>query len=98
MKKLKEIVGIDVSKDTLAPCFGSISELQKTSFIKHSAFKNNLDGFEGLLEWVNNVKNDYVAAEFVMEATGVYYENLAYFLAARGCVVHVLLPNKTKHF
>ncbi len=33
-----------------------------------------------------------------MEATGVYYENLAYFLAEKSQVIHILLPNKTKHF
>jgi len=35
---------------------------------------------------------------FVVEATGVYYENLAYFLAENNYSVAVILPNKTKNF
>jgi transposase len=98
MKKLKQIVGIDVSKDTLAPCFGTVSEQEKTSFVKHASFKNNMKGFEELLAWTNELKSTDTPVEFVMEATGVYYESLAYFLAENSLVVHVLLPNKTKHF
>ena len=34
-----------------------------------------------------------------MEATGVYYEELAYFLADhQAAVASALLPNKVKHF
>lgn len=98
MKKLKQIVGLDVSKDTLAPCFGSITVDQKTSFVKHATFKNNLKGFEDLLFWVNELKVSDTPVEFVMEATGVYYESLAYYLAEKEFLIHVLLPNKTKHF
>lgn len=35
---------------------------------------------------------------FVVEATGVYYEELAYFLADNQQLLSVLLPNKVKHF
>ena len=33
-----------------------------------------------------------------MEATGVYYEGLAYFLNKKASCVHVVLPNKSKKF
>ena len=36
--------------------------------------------------------------QFVMEATGVYYENLAYFLSEENKFVSVILPNKIKNF
>ncbi|MBK9736999.1 MAG: transposase [Saprospiraceae bacterium] len=35
---------------------------------------------------------------FVMEATGIYYENLAYFLNEKHQKVIVILPNKTKNY
>jgi transposase len=98
MKKLKQVIGIDVSKDSLAVCFGSISEKQKTSYVKHSQFPNNKKGFGDLLEWASGIKDVDSTICFVMEATGVYYENLAYFLSSNNKQVHVLLPNKTKHF
>jgi transposase len=33
-----------------------------------------------------------------MEATGVYYESLAYYLWELDHIIHVLLPNKAKKF
>jgi len=35
---------------------------------------------------------------YTMEATGVYYEGLAYFLKSKSETVHVVLPNKSKKF
>jgi transposase len=49
-----------------------------------------------LLQWVTPAKGDDVV--FVMEATGVYYENLAYWLDSKGEKLSVLLPNKVKHY
>src|SRR3954469_17862946 len=98
MKNLKQIVGIDVSKDTLALCFGRRSEQKKSSFTKRSQLTNDVKGFEELLAWVHEIQDPEETVHFVMEATGVYYENLAYYLFDHGVAVHVLLPNKTKHF
>jgi len=98
MKKVKQVIGIDVSKDTLAVCFGFSSEAQVTNYVKPTTFLNNLKGFSKLLNWAEELIDKKSDLCFVMEATGVYYENLAYFLFESGHVVHVLLPNKTKHF
>src|SRR5690606_14020804 len=35
---------------------------------------------------------------YVMEATGVYYESLAYFLDEQGCQLSVVLPNKIANY
>jgi len=98
MKKVKQVIGIDVSKDTLAVCYGFSTETQATSYTKPTTFLNNLKGFTKLLHWVEELKDEKTDLCFVMEATGVYYENLAYFLSESRQIVHVLLPNKTKHF
>jgi transposase len=98
MKKVKQVIGIDVSKDTLAVCYGFSTVTQTISYSKPCSFKNDLSGFTKLWQWVEELKDETLDLCFVMEATGVYYENLAYFLSSSGQVVHVLLPNKTKHF
>lgn len=97
MKLLKQCVGIDVSKDTLECCFGSMEHNQEQHFSKAKTFSNDVDGFRALMKWANKqaqCKN----VIYLMEATGVYYENLAYWLHENELTVVVLLPNKTNHF
>jgi transposase len=99
MQILKQVVGIDVSKDSLAVCFASLHWDLKQKFTASKSFKNTLSGHKELLNWVNkNVLSTEVPLWFVMEATGVYYENLAYYLAQHGCSITVLLPNKAKNY
>ncbi|RZL03659.1 MAG: hypothetical protein EOO62_21455 [Hymenobacter sp.] len=95
---LKYVVGIDIAKDTFVACFGHIDTSQHLSFGKETTFANTLAGFTALLVWT--AKQQVVAAPqwFVVEATGVYYEELAYFLADNAQALSVLLPNKVKHF
>ena len=98
MKKLKQSVGIDVSKDTLAVCYGYLTEQYKMVYSKQTQFSNNVKGFESLLKWAKQLEDNNSPTLYVMEATGVYYEQLAYYLTSVDNQVHVLLPNKSKHF
>lgn len=98
MKTLKQVVGIDVSKDSFHVCLGTISEQQKVQLLQQSSFSNNEKGFRLLLAWVKKHALPGTALHYVMEATGVYYENLAYFLSETTRNICVLLPNKSKHF
>ena len=93
----KHCVGIDVSMDFLDCCFGSSDSFQNQKYRKSKKYSNNQEGFKELLKWSNQQK---VSAEliFVMEATGVYYEHLAYFLSEHECNLSVLLPNMVKHY
>ena len=89
-------VGIDISADDFyvsLMCYGG-----KRSVVKGSKkFANTYSGFAALLKWVaNKIKGSKVL--FVMEATGVYYEELAYFLHSEGKDVAVILANKIKHY
>jgi transposase len=97
MKILKQSIGIDVSKDSLACCIGSLSADGSESFSKTKTFVNAAGGFLELTKWVSTLRTDQEVL-FVMEATGVYYENLAYYLDQCNEKVSVLLPNKAKHF
>jgi transposase len=98
IKLIKYVIGIDISKDTFEACFGSIDIEQKTKLSASKSFKNSDQGFEVLLNWVKQVTKEDIPIWFVMEATGVYFENLAYFLAEQKQNINVILPTKTKHF
>ncbi|WP_185284554.1 IS110 family transposase [Hymenobacter sp. NBH84] len=95
---LKYVVGIDIAKDTFVACFGRIDTSQRLHFQKEVTFANSATGFADLLVWTNKQHAPAVPLWFVVEATGVYYEELAYFLADRAQALSVLLPNKVKHF
>lgn len=98
MQTLKQAVGIDVSKDELVACFGSLDSELKQSIFSAVCFKNNPAGFKALVNWANKLSVNNLPVWFVMEATGVYYENLAYFLSENDLQLTVLLPNKIKNY
>lgn len=77
-------VGIDVSMETLD--FGWITSTGK----KYFKIANSPDGFR---EALSKTPPD---AKFVMEATGTYHLNLAFFLHERGHFVSVVNPLCTK--
>lgn len=93
----RHCVGIDVSMDFLDCCFGTSDSLQNQQFGKSKKFTNNAKGFKELLEWTNQ-QLIFKEVVFVMEATGIYYEHLAYFLSGHDLRISVLLPNMVKHY
>lgn len=99
MNIIKQVAGIDVSKDTLEVGYGTVDTNQNQEITKPIKVQNNPSGFKELLAFVKKAKGKTDAPlYFVMEATGVYYENLAYFLEEKHLKVIVLLPNKTKNY
>ena len=106
MKLIKKVIGVDISKESFTVRFGTLEEgqLQKTS--KPFKFAGNLQGFNQLLKTIGKVhyfdskdpSSKDIPIWFVMEATGVYYENLAYFLVKNKFLVSVVLANKIKNF
>jgi len=102
MKYLKKVVGIDISKDSFVIRFGTLNdELQQKIGDAHT-FSNDLKGFKKFINTLSKIpvyqENLDNPCWFIMEATGIYYENLAYFLYHNKYLVSVLLPNKTKYF
>jgi len=92
---LKQIIGIDISKDSFKVRFGYIDTLQEETISKAVSFKNTPSGFNKLIEWKNKkIISKNIPLSFVMETTGVYYENLAYFLYQKNYNVSVVLANK----
>lgn len=97
MNTFSQCVGIDISKATFVACFCGKTD-GKTTFSDVRTFKNDKTGFNQLLRWTGKQGLKGQPVCFLMEATGVYYENLAYHLRGIGKTVHVVLPNTSKHF
>jgi transposase len=95
---LKCVVGIDIAKDSFVACGGYSTLSQQLHFGKETTFANTESGFVALLSWAVKQHVSGSALWFVVEATGVHYEELAYFLANNQHLLSVLLPNKVKHF
>ena len=89
-------IGIDISADDF---YVSLMWFDgKRTVVKGSRkFSNNHKGFVSFLEWTSK-KTKGEKTLFVMEATGVYYEELAYYLHTEGRSVAVILANKIKHY
>ncbi|MDR8394682.1 transposase [Aliifodinibius sp. S!AR15-10] len=95
---LAQSVGIDVSADTLEVRIGTAGPDRELRFSRSRSLPNTEEGFQALLEWA---RSQSVAPEdcwFIMEATGVYYEQLAYWLHQAGLSVCVLVAHRAKHY
>jgi len=99
METIKQNLGIDVgSKDfkvSLRIMMADLSIKTKGS----RTFKNTSKGFESLQGWVEKKRVQNLPLSITMEATGVYYENLAYYFhEKKSYLVHVVLPNSSNAF
>lgn len=103
MQVLKQSVGVDISMDKYDVRFGVLTLSEDGRFLqellKASSFKNTPEGHKKMLEWAMKQRlNEEIPISFIMEATGTYYESLAYFLAESKQKVAVIVPTKTKNF
>lgn len=98
MINVKYAVGIDIGKDQFSTCLSLIDQQQKVTIKSTSSFKNNESGFKSFYSWVVKHHREDLPIYFLMEATGIYYEQLAWFLYNQSCNVSVILPNKAKKY
>jgi len=98
MELLRQNAGIDIAKDSFVATFTTLLTGQLVKHGKPKKFENNLQGFKNFSKWIAQQKETGVEICYTMEATGVYYESLAYYLIDQKQTVHVLLPNKVKKF
>ncbi len=83
-------IGIDVSKAKI-DCLW-IRDLD-TEKVKSKVFKNTAEGHSALLQWaMKNAQVELNEIHFIMEATGIYHEALAYALYEAGSNVSVVNP------
>ena len=91
-----ESIGIDISKAKVDCCW--IRDLSNLK-VKTKVFKNTQQGFSELAKWLlQQTGQEPANIRVVMEATGVYYEPLAYTLTDRGFVICVVNPARSKEF
>src|SRR5690349_19606100 len=97
-KLIRQIVGIDVALLELVVCFGTkYDDLSEGTFF-HATFPNTVKGFQRMLQWVTTKCDESVEVNYIMEATGVYHESLAYFLRDHNKLVSIILPNRISNF
>ena len=95
---IKYSVGNDISKEKFDCCISLIDNQQRVCIIATRSFTNNLSGFKSFEEWVCQKCKHDIPIVFLMEATGVYYEQLAWFLNTAKKMVSVILPSKAKKY
>jgi len=94
----KQCVGIDIAKSDFKAAVAKRGADDRLSCTASRKFDNTKSGFNQMLKWVASELDKNAPAAFLMEATGVYHEELAHHLHRIGKQVHVVLPNKFKHF
>ena len=98
-KIVKQIVGIDISMDSFYACFKIKTQDGKITIKGSKSFENTLSGMKAFLVWCKKRdKSSDCPPIYVMEATGVYYEELAYYLYEREEKVSVQLAQKLKYY
>ena len=95
---VKQVAAIDVDQKLLVTTLGRMYDDWSPELYAQKTFANTQKGFEVFLAWVKKNTIAEVAVRFVMEATGVYHESLAYFLDEHTEEVTIVLPNKISNY
>lgn len=97
-KIVKQVAAIDVDQKLLVTTLGRMYDDWSPELYAQRTFPNTQKGFESLLLWIKKNADEAIPVRFVMEATGVYHENLTYFLDDNKQEVTVVLPNKISNY
>lgn len=92
----RQAVGIDVSMDKFDVELGIIDSNFQIKSLYKGQFENTHSGINRFFKTMERKKIAQVPLWYNMEATGVYYEELAWLLSREEQLVSVLLPNKAK--
>src|ERR1700740_3639102 len=95
---LRQVMAIDVAKDELAVSFGWLKQDLSVEIVAYKVFANNPKGFKALSSWEEKIAVKGVKVRYIMEATGVYHERLAYYLSEIGEDLSIVLPNKISNY
>lgn len=98
MRYLKYGLGIDTSLEKFHVCLSVIDTFQKVTTVSSASFNDNINGFEALQQWRKKHCSRRPAVVYLVESTGIYHEQLAWYLFNKNCRVKVILPNKSKKY
>lgn len=97
-KRLKQSLGIDVSKLNLSLSLGFLSDKLEKEFKSHPDVPNDISGYRELLKWLGKTMDPSVDMLVVMEATGVYHQGIAHYLHSKGYAVCVMQSGRVKRY
>lgn len=93
---MTKYVGIDIGKEQVDICWLKDPETGKT---KTKTFKNKPEVFPSICLWLTSqTEENSSQITILLEATGVYYEALSYFLYDQGFQLIVSNPGRAKKF
>lgn len=98
MDFLKYGIGIDMAMETFDACVSVIDIKQCVIIKSRCSFSNDKKGSDLFYVWVCKNTKLPLPCVYLMEATGVYYEQLAWYLHSKKCELSVVLPNKAKKY
>ncbi len=97
-KIVKQVAGIDVAQKELVVILGRMYDDLTAGLYAYKVFPNNEKGFAAFVLWVKKQSVEEVPIRFVMEATGVYHESLAYYLEGKCYELSIVLPNRISNY
>lgn len=93
---VKNSLGVDISSDKWDFNMSVIDQEQRVKTRSTKKFK--ITEIASVEEWIEKKREKDIPLTITMEATGVYYEELAWRLHLNGYRVSVILPNKGKRY
>ena len=91
-------IGVDISKDHFHVVLSLANSKQLIKVKASRKFRNDGTGFQQFEKWIDSKCERDVDLRILMEATGIYYEQLAWFLHQKGFHISVILPTKAKRY
>ena len=95
---LRQVVGVDVSLQRLDVAISALDEQVVAHVIASTHFDNTPKGFKDFIYWIERKRVKEVPLKIVLEATGVYHENLAHAMDKGGYEIAIVMPNKIKNY
>lgn len=95
---LKQCLGIDVSKNSLSLSFGVFDTNLKKNFMDHPDISNDVSGFKTLRTWLLKTVDVDVDFYVLMEATGVYHQEVCHYLHGLGYQVCVMQSGRVRRY
>lgn len=92
------VVGVDISKDYFCARIIQIVDSSLVTVSNIQKYDNSKCGFLSFFKWLDKSKVNIENCLIVMEATGIYWENLAFFCVEEEVKVSVVNPKQIKHF
>lgn len=98
MNYLKYSVGVDMGKEKFYGCISLIDEIQKVTIKATRNFANTIKGIHAFEAWIKKHRKMDLPLCITMEASGIYHENLAWYLFEKNYHVSIVLPTKAKNY